>query len=468
MEWAGLAMLAVVALGMVGTGLPAFIVLIATSLGFGAWGVWAGAIPAGLLTAMPYRLVGLLESDLLQALPLYVLMGVLLNRLPLADRLFLAARALFGNRAAGPGLAGLVLGALLGPMNGSVGASVATLMRSVFPRLRAADASEAEALALVTTASTIGVIVPPSLVLILFGDAMMRAHTEALNTTRRMARIINTQDVFHGALVPAGLFLLGCAAVVWWRGRGVAVAARPGTLDWAMGGLTFVFVGGLLAAVAGGWLYAVEAAACGAFCLFAFGAASGALRGGVLDDLLRETMVVTGALFALFVGATTFSLVFRGFGSDRLLAEAIAGMPGGVAGAVAAVLLVLALAALVLDAFEIILVIVPVIMPPLLMRAPDAVWVSVVALLALQASFLVPPVGYAIMMARTQAAGLMPLRALVPALAPFLAVQALVLGLVLAFPGLVHVVADIPILPPQRPASEAAGMLNTMVPAPEE
>src|SRR6185312_4093429 len=135
MAAAGLWMFALVAAVMIATGLPAFIVLIGVAVLFALVGVTAGALPYELLTALPWRVLGLLESDLLQALPLYVLMGALLNRLPLADTLFRAGNALFARTPAAPLLSALGLGALLAPMNGSVGAGVATLSRVVHPRL---------------------------------------------------------------------------------------------------------------------------------------------------------------------------------------------------------------------------------------------------------------------------------------------------------------------------------------------
>src|SRR5690242_18965523 len=208
MEWAGLSMLVAVAAMLVATGLPAFMVLVGVSVLFAVLGVAAGEIPYSWLTALPARIIGLLETDLLQALPLYVLMSALLNRLPLAEILFRAGNAACARTPAAPMLSGLALGALLAPMNGSVGASVATLSRIVQPKLLARGIAAEKSLAIVSVASTLGVVVPPSLVLILFGDTMMRAHTEALNATHRMTRIINTQDVFRGALAPALLFLV--------------------------------------------------------------------------------------------------------------------------------------------------------------------------------------------------------------------------------------------------------------------
>ncbi len=205
METAGIAMLAAVAVLLLATGLPAWIVLVGVAFVASCVGIAAGVFSVSLLEGLPSRLLGLFENDLLQALPLYVLMGAMLNRLPLADTLFRVLGAALARTRAGAPLAGFVLGALLAPMNGSVGASIATLSRTVYPRLRAAGVPEVDAEAQVCVASTLGVVVPPSLVLILLGDAMLRAHTEAVNITHQAVRIVNTQDVFRGALVPAAL-----------------------------------------------------------------------------------------------------------------------------------------------------------------------------------------------------------------------------------------------------------------------
>ena len=441
MEAGGLWMLLAVAAVLLATGLPAFAVLVGVSGLFATIGLATGSLELALLTALPSRIIGLLENDLLQALPLYVFMGSLLNRLPLADRLFRCGVALGGRSNAAPALATLGLGALLAPMNGSVGASVAMLARSVAPKLAERSVPAASSTALVCVASTLGVVIPPSLVLILLGDAMMRAHTEAANATKAMVRIVNTQDIFRGALVPAALFLGLALVVAWLLGRRMPSRQPrqwPLWKDWLTAAIAAVFVVGLLAGVAAGYFYAVEAAAMGGTTLLLFGLLSGGLRAGAFRAVLRDTMAVSGALFALFVAATTFTLLFRAFGSDRLLDAWVSQVPGGATGAAITVLLVFALSAFVLDAFEIVFVIVPIVMPPVLTRAPDAVWVSVLALLALQASFLVPPSGYAVMMARGALADKAPLRQVTRALVPYLAAQLVVLALVILLPQLAH------------------------------
>ncbi len=475
MQTGGLWMLLAVAILLLATGLPAYAVLMGVSAFFAAVGVIAGAVDYQLLTALPSRIIGLMETDLLQALPLYVFMGALLNRLPLADRLFRCGVAL-GRRSGGaPALATLGLGALLAPMNGSVGASVAMLSRSIAPKLATRGVPAPESTALVCVASTLGVVIPPSLVLILLGDAMMRAHTEATNVTRAMVRIVNTQDIFRGALVPAALFLGACLIVAWWLGRRAARQAteqRPSLAEWATAAVTALFVIGLLAGVALGYFYAVEAAAMGGTALLLFGWATGGLKAGAFAAVLRDTMAVTGALFALFVAATSFTLVFRTFGTDQLLDLWVKHVPGGAIGAALTVLVVFALSAFVLDAFEIVFVIVPIVMPPVLTRAPDAIWISVLALMALQASFLVPPSGYAVMMSRSVMREKAALRPLARALVPFLAAQLLVLASVVVFPALTHLAQpkgfDAPPIAPKIDDDAARKRFNDMLKLPQE
>lgn len=443
METAGLWMLLSVAVTVLLTGLPAWVVLIGVALAFAAGGLWLGAVGMPILTAVPPRLIGLLEQDLIQALPLYVLMGALLNRLPLARILFSVGTHVLRGTKSSPQLTSLALGMLLAPINGSVGASVAMLTRTVQKRLHDADVPNERAATIICTASTFGVVIPPSLVLILLGDVMLRAHTEAVNVTHQAVRIINTQDLFRGTLLPALVFFLLCLGVAWWSGRSdkgiVPDAERPRRCDWIVAGATMLFMIGLLAGVALGYFYAVEGAAAGGMALVVFGVASRTLTWPVLRDVLRDTMALSGALFALLVAATMFTLVLRIFGTDRWVTDFITGLGGGTTLTVAIGMLILAASALALDAFEIIFVVIPIVMPPLLMRVPDAVWMSVIALLMLQASFLLPPLGYAVLLIRGEMKVALPTRRLVLALAPYVAAQLAVLALVLGFPQITHI-----------------------------
>jgi len=326
-------------------------------------------------------------------------------------------------------------------MNGSVGASVLGLSRVISPRLDAEGVPPSRRDAVVAVASTLGVLVPPSLVLILLSDAMLSAHTIAVTQTGRNDRIINTADIFHAALAPAALFVLLCLVVALLTGRSATkpLPRQPLTFrEGLLAAVTVIALVTLLGGVALGLFFPVEAAALGAFALFVVGLATGRLPGTVLNILLRDAMAMTGALFSLLVAATTFTLVLRLLGTDRLVDAFIAAIPGNDLLVVACVLALIGLCAFVLDAFEIIFVIVPIVIPPLLIRIADARWVAVLLMLTLQSSFLLPPFGYALMMVRGAAKQPAPFRLFVRALLPFLIAQWAVLALVLLAPRLVH------------------------------
>jgi TRAP-type mannitol/chloroaromatic compound transport system permease large subunit len=242
--------------------------------------------------------------------------------------------------------------------------------------------------------------------------------------------------------LPAAIFLLLCFALCWFAGRSATklpprekLTAKQGLLA----GFALVALLVLLGGVATGYFYAVEAAAMGAFTLLGAGLISGKLRGAVLRELLHDAIAITGALFSLLIAATSFTLILRLLGTDRLVDNLVAGIPGGDVLATAVILGVIGLCAFVLDAFEIIFVIVPIVIPPLLVRVADARWVAVLVLLTLQSSFLLPPFGYALMMVRGVAKNPAPFRTFVRALAPFLLAQWMLLIVVLLVPQLVHI-----------------------------
>jgi tripartite ATP-independent transporter DctM subunit len=474
MAWFGFALLVMVGVGIIATGLPAAVVLMAIAAFGAVTGVAAGVVEAATLWALPSRLINLFENDLLQALPLYVTMGLLLDRLPVADALFRGAQAILPRKPSAPLVSGMLLGALLGPMNGSVGASVLALSRVVAPRLAAEGIAAPRRHAIVAVASTLGVLVPPSLVLILLSDAMLSAHTIAVTVTGRTDRVVNTQDIFHAALLPGGIFLVFCLVLSGLVGRNATRLPDRAPLTAAQGwtaAIALVSLLVLLGGVALGYFYAVEAAATGAFALLVAGLLSGRLRGAALRGLLRDAIALTGALFSLLLAATTFTMVLRLLGTADLAGKMVSSIPGGDVAAVAVVLGAIALSAFVLDAFEIIFVIVPIVIPPLLIRVADARWVSVLVLLTLQSSFLLPPFGYALMMVRGVLKERVAFRAFLRALAPFLVAQWFLLLLVLFIPQLTHLgrpADDGSRLPPATLSDEEFNRrLNEMIKLPE-
>ena len=495
----GLLLLLLALVLMMRSGWPTCAVLLGVCALGAAVGAAFGGFDAGLLGSLPGRVVGLLDHDLLQALALYALVGALLHRLQLAGDLHAGLQRALARAwpRSAPALASLSLGALLAPMNGSVGASVMALSQvgagaSHEPSPPAAQGDalglpsarqaalglpsarqaalglpsarqaalglpSARQAALVAVASTLGVVVPPSLVLLLLGDAMLRAHTEGLNLARQLhlpladanLRVMNTQDLLQAVLVPAAALLLGWWGITAWRMRsGTAAdaarrAAAP-SLRRATAALAIVpsVIAALLTLVAIGQVRAVEAAATAGVLLLLWGALSGRLTRRLLWQALDDAMALTGALFALLLAATSFSLLLRGLGTDRLVAEWMLQFQGQPMLATFVAMALLLACAFVLDAFELIFLVVPIVMPPLLAQVGDAAWVAVLALLVLQAGFLLPPFGYAVVLARgaagsptsTSAPARPPMRAMAQALMPYLAWLACVLALVAAAP----------------------------------
>jgi TRAP-type mannitol/chloroaromatic compound transport system permease large subunit len=451
MNTGGMWMLLVLAVLVIATGLPVWALLIGVASAGCAVGLALGAFDSGILTAAGPRIVNLLEHDLLQAMPLYVFIGVLLQRLAVADALFVSALRLFRPLGGEAPLAALAVGTLIAPMNGSVASSSALLSRLVAPRL--AGLEPARAITLISVAATIGVVVPPSLVLILLGDAMLRAHTEASNLPGFALggqRIVNTQDVFHAALLPAAAVLALWSALGWWQQR--RSIRQPDDLPSLSAGqataavLTTVTIVLLLAGVFTGRLFAVEAAATGGCLLAVISLVRRSLDMQQWREVLHDTLALSGALFALLVAATTFSLVFRVFETDRWLAERVLASPWPPLATAAGVLLLVASCAWVLDAFEMIFVVIPIVAPLLIVELGDAQQAAVLLLMVLQLSFLLPPMGYAVLMARSRS-GLPRVKTstLLRALGPFIATQLCVGVLVFVWPGSAHLL-DAPAL----------------------
>ena len=445
----GLWMLGLLALLIVLTGLPVWALLIGVASAFAAGGVISGAFSASVLAAMPSRLLGLLEHDLLQALPLYALIGVLLQRLLLAKVIAGTLARALAITGAGPALAALGMGALLAPMNGSVASSSATLSSAIAEQLQ--HVPPARAVALLGACATIGVVFPPSLVLILLGDAMLRAHTEASNSHNlalQGQRILNTQDVFHAALLPALMVLVLWSLVTWWQGRLQEEKRAVEHIEPAHIAITLIVIAVLLmllGAIFSGRMFAVEAAATGAVLLCVGAVASRALRPADWSQVFAQTLALSGALFALLLGASTFSLVFRLWGTDVWFAQQVMASPLPPMATAALVLIAVALCAWVLDAFEMIFVVVPIVAPLLIVQTGDAAQVAVLLLLVLQTSFLIPPMGYAVLMARAQAPWReVDTQRVMVALAPYVLAQCAVIALVFAAPRWVHLLDNAP------------------------
>ena len=437
-----------IAFALLMLGFPVAFTLVGTAILMAAVGSVLGMFDFHLLSALPLRVVGLMENDLLQAVPLFLYLGVVLERSTLAADLLEGLSSLFGRRAGGIGIASFIIGALFAPMTGAVGATVLTIGLLALPSMLEAGYDKRLASGIVCSAGTLGTILPPSIVLILLGSFMQSATVEA--QLARGATVVNpltVEDLYLGAFGPGALVLgLGIAyvaLVAYFRPERCPPAPAMLTHPPSFGALIFRLflplglIVALLGAIVTGMMYTVEAAASGAIGATLYALARRQLTLDRLAATVQSVMKLTAMMFMLLIGATTFSLVFRGFSGDVYVTHLMSSLPGGTVGPVAVVMAVCFGLGFFLDALEIIFLVVPIAMPPLLFLGADPVWLAVLTAINLQTSFLHPPFGFALFFMRSVAPRSISTGDIYWGALPFIFVQLIVLALVWVQPALV-------------------------------
>jgi len=432
------------ALGLLG-GLPVAFVLGGVALLAAGLGLLLGGFDAAFLGALPNRLFDTLVNPPLLAIPLFVFMGVVLERSTLAESLLTRMAGLFGHRRGGLAVAVVVVGALLAASTGIVGATVVTMGLIALPAMLRAGYDPKLATGAIAASGTLGQIIPPSIVLVLLGDQLGNAYQQAQLAQGNFAPgTLSVGDLFAGALLPGlGLVLLYLAYVLWvaWRqpARAPALppAERPRTATVLADllpalGLVVLVLGSILAGIA----TPTEAAAVGALGATVFAALRGQLDLARLVAVARDTTRISAMVFAILFGATLFALVFRGFGGDLLVHDLLAGLPGGTTSALLAVMLLMFLLGFVLDFIEITVIVVPIVAPVLFLLGVDPVWLGVMMAINLQTSFLTPPFGFALFYLRGVAPPAIPTTAIYRGVLPFIGLQLLMLAILWFVPGL--------------------------------
>ena len=427
-------LLAATLLALLFAGVPVAFALAGSAVVFAGLGWAAGVFDPFLARALPGRVLGVAESDTLIAIPLFVLMGTVLERSGLAADLVRAAahalRAVPGGMPVAVTLVGLVLAAA----TGVVGASVVALGLIALPPMLAAGIAPARATGTVAAAGTLGQIVPPAIVLVVLADQIAAAYQLAQTRAGGFAAdTVTVGDLFAGALLP-GLMLAGLY-VAWQILRGGAPAAvEPPPRPLLALAAPLVLVVAVLGSILLGLASVSEAASVGAL-----GAMTLAGRGlpAALRPALLEAGRLTAIIFAIVIGASAFSLVFRGLGGDARIEAWLAALPGGAWGALLLVLFLVFVLGFVLEFIEITVVVVPLVAPALLADpAVSPVWLGVLLALVLQTSFLTPPLGVALFYLRSVMPADVPTSALYRGVWPFVGLQLLMVALVLALPAL--------------------------------
>lgn len=434
-------------------GFPVAFTLAGVSLIFALVGDVAGFFDPAFLFALPNRLFGIMTNETLIAVPLFVFMGITLERARIAEALLGTMARAFGRLRGGLAVSVLAVGVLMAASTGIVGATVVTMGLLSLPSMLRARYDEGLASGTICAAGTLGQIIPPSIVLVILGDVVSNAYQQAqLDLGRYAPETVSVGELFVGAIVP-GILLVACyllylAAIAWLRPEAMPrpVATAEGTP--ALAETLWVLVAPLalivavLGSIVGGVATPTEAAAVGASGALLLAAARRELNGKRLQEIMRGTVDVTAMVFLILIGASVFSLVFRGLGGEDVVHDLLTGLPGGEAGALLAVLLLLFVLGFVLDFIEITFVVVPIVGPVLLKLGVDPVWLGVLIAINLQTSFLTPPFGFALFYLRGVAPPTVSTRAIYRGVVPFIAIQLAVLALVALWPALVTWLPD--------------------------
>jgi tripartite ATP-independent transporter DctM subunit len=393
------------------TGFPVAFTLAGTALGFAFIGQLTGNFDGAFLDALPNRLYGIMTNVTLIAVPLFVFMGVMLERSRVAENLLDTMSSLFGRRRGGLGFSVTLVGMLLAASTGIVGATVVTMGLLSLPTMLRRGYDPRIATGTICAAGTLGQIIPPSIVLILLGDVLSSSYQQAqLEMGIFSPDTVSVGDLFSGALLP-GLILvslyLGYLAIT----AAVRPAAMPAIIeserDLHTGGALLqrvlrvllpplLLIVAVLGSILAGIATPTEAASVGAMGAILLAILQGQFNLSILRDVVRSTTRVTCMVFLILIGASVFSLVFRGFGGDEIVADLLQGLPGGKVGAMLTVMLLMFLLGFVLDFIEITFVVVPIVGPVLLGMGMDPVWLGIMIALNLQTSFLTPPFGFAL------------------------------------------------------------------------
>jgi tripartite ATP-independent transporter DctM subunit len=429
-------------------GYPVAFTLAGVALIFAGIGTLTGQFDPVFLEAFPNRVVGIMTNETLIAVPVFVFMGVMLERSKLADQLLQSLAQIMRGTPGGLGLAVVVVGALMAASTGIVGATVVTMGLISLPTMLRKGYDPAVATGTICAAGTLGQIIPPSIVLVMLADVLSNAYQQAqLQLGSYSPKTVSVGELFAGALVP-GLVLVGFYLLYLF----LLARSRPGLMppDTAedgervgLGRLLFLASGPLvlIVAVLGSILKGIatptEAASVGAIGAMLLAMIGRQFNFRTLKDVVYRTTRVTAMVFMILLGASLFSLVFRGLGGDEMIADFLTGLPGGVVTAVVLVMVVMFLLGFVLDFIEITFVVVPIIGPVLMAMGLDPIWLGVMIALNLQTSFLTPPFGFSLFYLRGVCPPELPTGAIYRGVMPFIAIQLLTLGLLAAFPQIV-------------------------------
>ena len=423
-------------------GYPVAFTLGGVSLIFALICIPFGVFDPSIFKSIPIRIFGIMNNVTLLAVPLFIYMGTILERSGVAAKMLQNMALAFQNIRGGLSISIILVGALLAASTGIVGATVVTMGLMSLPVLLQQGYQKDFSSGLVASTGTLGQIIPPSIALVLLGDVMSNAYQRAQNNMGIFSqKTVTVGDLFVGAIIPGIMICLGYLLYTIYKNfNNSNIVFNPSKVSLSrleifktLGlplSLIFLVLGSIIAGVA----TPTEASALGAVGALIIAALNKKIDIGFIKETSQRTAIVSTMIFAILIGASIFSLIFRGIGGDELIDLIFGSLPGGPYVALLFVLFLVFLLGFILDFIEICYVIVPLVAPPLLMMGFDPVWLAILLAINLQTSFLTPPFGFSLFYLRGVADESIKTSEIYKGVIPFIVIQLVVLSLVLIFP----------------------------------
>ena len=435
----------VTTLGLLLFGFPVAFTLAGTALLFGFLGDALEIFNFRMLGFFPQRIFGTMINEPLVAVPLFIFMGIMLEKTKIAAGLLHSIGELFGTTKGGLGIGVVIVGMLLAASTGIVGATVVTMGMLSLPSMMKAGYDQKIATGTICAAGTLGQIIPPSIVLVLLATILQGANEEAAMLVGNLAPDpVTAIDLFAGAILP-GLMLvvlfiififiyarinpLSCPPVETTKSRTeIYIEAAKSVVP----PITLIVL--VLGSILFGIATPTESASVGAVGAAIIALLKGELNFKSIKETALGTVKLSSFVFVILIGASMFSLVFRGFGGDEMIEHFLGNLPGGLYAALILVMVVIFLLGFFLDYIEIIFVIVPLVGPILIANGADPLWLGILISLNLQTSFLTPPFGFSLFFLRGVAPSSIKTRNMYRGVIPFIGIQVLAIFIVGFYP----------------------------------
>ena len=405
-----------------------------------------GLLSINFLALIPSKIFGTMTNELLVAVPLFVFMGLILEKSKIAEELLETLGSLFGRLKGGLGFSVIIVGTLFAATTGIVGATVVTMGLLALPTMLKWGYDKKLASGIICASGTLGQIIPPSIVLILLSDVLQGAYSQSqLLQGKIPSHPISTVDLFAGALIPGMVLVLfyclwqliltfvkpeACPAVLKLNRKKNMIENFKIIL------LPIILIVTVLGSILAGIATPTEAASVGACGSMILSCIKKSFSINVLKKSMIETMSISSMIFLILIGAKLFSLVFIGLDGREMISAFMEKIPGGVFGSMFFIMVLIFLLGFFLDFIQIIYLIIPIIGPIILQMNIDPLWFGIMIAINLQTSFLTPPFGFALFYFRGVATYKIKTLDIYKGVIPFIIIQIIVLLLIAKFPQL--------------------------------